>query len=175
MAATTTVRSFHGSGPSNADVTSTEIRFKRADNDTVDALNPVPIPTSGFNYSWRKHTKLRIDTAPANQITNLRWFSSGTALGTGITHLAVNSSSYTQGSSSDESAAIPSGVDSSTYTSGSPLTITAGQVAASGDTFPTFAGSSGSQDYMVQQMKVDTTAAAGASGARTFTYRYDES
>jgi hypothetical protein len=175
MAATTAVHSFHGAGPTSSDISSTEVRWKRADNDTVDALNPVPIPTSGTNYSWRKHTKLRIESAPANLIDNLRWFSSGNTLGTGITHYVVTDASYTQASSSDESALIIGGVDSTTYTSGSPLTVEAGEVCDSGDTFPLFAGTGGQQDYVVQQMAIESTASAGTSPARTFTYRYDES
>lgn len=171
MAATTEIHVFHGAGPTNTDITNTEIRFKRADNDTVDALNPVPIPVSGTNYSQRKHTKLRAVTAPANQITNLRFFSSGTALGTGITHLVAAASSYTQASSGDETVPISGGTDSVAYTSGAPLVVNAGVVAQSTDTFPTF----GTQDFLVQQMAVGTTASAGTSGARTFTYRYDES
>lgn len=171
MASTTEIHVFHGAGPSNSDITNTEIRFKRADNDTVDALNPVPIPTSGTNYSQRKHTKLRIVTAPANQITNLRFFSSGTALGTGITHLVAAAAAYTQASTADETAAIPGGTDSASYTSAAPLVVNSGIVAQSTDSFPTF----GTQDFLVQQMAVGTTASAGTSGARTFTYRYDES
>ena len=169
MAATTQIHVFHGAGGTATDITSTEIRFKRADNDTVDALNPVPIPTSGTNYSWRKSTKLRMVTDPANQISNLRFFSSGTALGTGIVHRLLQSVSYVQGSSSDEATSI-GGNDSVNYTSAAPLSVNSGVVL----TAPA-APSYGTQDYLVQQMAVDSTAAAGTSGVRTYSLRYDES
>lgn len=173
MAATTKIHEFIGSGPTAVDITSLHIRFKRADNDDSaeqppDALNPVPIPTSGTNYSWRKHTKLYIQTTPANQISNLRYFSSGTALGTGIVHQALLNATYTQGSTSDETTSI-GGTDTATYTSSSPLTVNSGVVIANPST------GYGTQNYLVQQMNIGTTASAGTSGTRTLTYRYDES
>lgn len=176
MAASTAVHVFAGIAPgTGSDITSTETRFKRADNSTVDALNPVPIPTSGTNYSWRKQYKLRVTTAPANQITNLRYFTSGTSLGTGLTHYVATSASYTQGVSGDETALIAGGTDSTTYTTGSPLTITAGLVCDSADTYPLYAGTSGAQNFLVAQIGVGTTASAGTSGVRTATFRYNES
>jgi hypothetical protein len=170
MAATTYVHVFNGAGPSATDITSTEIRFKRADNNTVDALTPVPIPAASEVFSWRKSTKLYIATSPSAYIRNLRFFSSGTALGTGITHYVVASASYVQGSSSDETSKIGSGIDSTTYTSGSPLTINAGDVILTGGSIPGY----GTQDYLVQQIGVASTASAGVSGTRTYTLRYDE-
>ena len=176
MAATSAVHVFSGVSPgTGADVTSTEVRYKRADNSVVNALNPIPIPTSSVNYSWQKSFKLYISTAPANQITNLRWFTSGTSLGTGITHYATTDSVYTQGSTADESALISGGTDSSTYTSGSPLTITSGLVCDSTDSFPLYEGTSGTQDFLITQIGVGTSASAGTSGVRTATFRYNES
>lgn len=169
MAATTLVHVFHGAGPTATDITSTEIRFRRDDTDAVNAGAAVPIPTSGTNYSWRKHTKLRISTDPANQIANLRFFSSGNSLGTGITHQVLQTGTYTLASSTDETTSI-AGTDSSTYTSGSPLVVNSGVVMSNGAA-PTY----GTQDYLAQQIGVGTTASAGTSPARTYTYRYDES
>lgn len=174
MAATTEIHIFTGAFPgTNTNVTSTEVRFKRQDEYAASggtaAQAPVPIPTSGTNYSWRKHFKLRVVTDPSNQISNLRFFSSGSSLGTGITHNVATTGTYVAGSSADETASI-GGADSSTYTAGSPLVINSGQVMAAGAA-PTF----GTQDFTVQQMGVGTAAVAGVSGARTYTYRYDES
>jgi hypothetical protein len=169
MAATTQVHVFHGAGPTATDITSTEIRFRRDDTDAVNASAAVPIPTAGTNYSWRKHTKLRIVTDPANQIANLRFFSSGNSLGTGIVHQVLQTATYTQASSTDETTSI-GGTDSTTYTSGSPLVVNSGVVMSVGSA-PTY----GTQDFLAQQMNVGTTASAGSSPARTFTLRYDES
>lgn len=178
MVATTQIHVFNGSGPTDADITGIAIRFKRADNNVVDANNPVPVPTAGTNYSWRKHTKLQVVTAPDNKIENLRYFTSGTSLGTGISHLVDVTAIYVQGSSADEtSPATGTMVDSSTYTSGVPLTIVAGTVfdVLDGTSVPAFNSSpSGSQAFLVQQISVDSTAGPGNSGTRTASYRYDE-
>lgn len=171
MVATTMVVVFNGVAPgTTADITNQEIRFKTADDNTVNSSDPVPVPSTGEVFSWRKHTKLWIEGPPDNQIENLRFYSSGTSLGTGIFHYAATTDIYTQGSSADESTKISGGVDSAVYTSGSPLTITPGVVIYTSGT-PTF----GTQNFVVQQMGVSADAGPGNSGARTFTFRYDES
>ena len=102
-------------------------------------------------------------------MSNLRFFSDGTSWGTGITAYAKKLSSYTQASSSDNSALFDgTAVDVTTYTSGSPLTINASTVLSNPST------GYGTQDYLVMQVGGGTTAGAGTTSARTLTYRVDE-
>lgn len=160
---------YHGASPGAAtDVTNQTVRFKQADNDTQDANDPIPIPSSGFNYSWRKSFKLLATTGPDNQITNLRFFSEQQDLGTDRDILIATSASYTQGSSADESTPI-SAVDVDTYSLGAPLTVQAGQVFGAAET------GEGTQDFVVLQARVGPAATAGnADNAKGLVWSYDE-
>lgn len=145
-------------------------RFHRADtHPTTDGSTTfIPIPAAGTNYSWRKSFKLNVTVTPVGSVSNLRFFSDATSWGTGVTAYAMNTATYTQASSSDNSALIGSGVDVTTYTSASPMTINAGTVLSNPST------GYGTQNYLVMQVGVGTTAAAGTTAARTLTYRVDE-
>lgn len=172
MAADTQMAVYHGASPGSAsDVSSTTIRFKRADDDAQDTNDPIPIPTSGFNYSWRKAFKLRVDPAgsgPDNGISNVRFFSEGQDLGTDRDILAATASSYTQGSSGDESSAI-SATNVDTYTTSSPLVVEAGTAFTASET------GDGSQDFVVLQARIGPAAVPGnVSNAKGLVYRYDE-
>ncbi len=169
MAAVYQVDVFHGSGPT-ASAWPAGGRFHRADTSptTDGATTYIPIPTSGTNYSWRKHFKLNVTTTPVGAVSNLRFFSDGTSWGTGVTAYAKISATYTQGSSSDNSTVITSATDVTTYTSGSPLTVNSGTVLSNPTT------GYGTQDYVVMQVAGGTTVAAGTTSARTLTYRVDE-
>ena len=82
--------------------------------------------------------------------------------------LVAAAASYTQGSSADETAAIGSGVDATTKSSGSPLVVNSGTVLSNPST------GFGTQDYVVMQLQVGSTAGPGVTSLRTYTYRVDE-
>ncbi len=86
MAATIYIRSLHGAtGASATNVDGVGARFKLADNDTIDANNPIVIPPSGTTYSYIKNFEFYASSSPANTINNLRLYSDGgNTLGTGI-------------------------------------------------------------------------------------------
>lgn len=169
MAATYEVRVAHGAGPSLSAWTAGG-RFHRGDDDpTSDGSTTfIPIPTSGTNYSWRKSFKLAVTVAPSGTVSNLRFFSDGVSWGTGITPYAMPKTAYTQASASDNTALFDnSAVDLTTYTSGSPLSINSGTVLTTTTGY-------GTQDYLVIQVAVESTASPGTTSARTMTYRCDE-
>lgn len=186
MAASTEIIVFHGgSGGTEYSLASIQagfvnpaghVRFKQADNSVKDTNNPIPIPDTGNpdNYSYRKNMKIKFTSAPPNKVTNLRFFAQvATAIATGVVLFVGQSATYTQGSGSDiSSLVVPSGVDAATYTSGSPLSITSGDVVGPATSF----GSTGfgDQDYLVEQMRVSDTASAGDTSDRTYVFRYDE-
>lgn len=96
MPATVNILSQHGnaysgtSAISTSNVAGSSIRFKLADNDTVDSNNPVAIPASGTNYSWLKQLRFSVpDLGGSSQLNNLRFYTSG-SFGTGV-GLNVNS------------------------------------------------------------------------------------
>jgi hypothetical protein len=170
MAATYSVHVFTGSGPTDTAHTN-GWRFHRADTNTSadGSTTYIPIPASGTNYSYRRTFKLKVDTTPVGAVANLRFFSDGSSWGTGITCYAKQKAAYTQATSADNTALFDgTAVDVTTYTSGSPLTINSGNVLSNPST------GYGTQDYLVMQVGVGSTAAAGTTAARTLTYRVDE-
>lgn len=169
MAASYEVNVWHGAGPTDS-AWSAGARYHRADTSptTDGATTFIPIPTSGTNYSWRKHHKLKVTVAPTGVCSNLRWFTDGTSWGTGISFFARTNGTYTQGSSSDNSAQVSGTVDAvANYVAGTPLTVNAGTVLTATTGY-------GTQDYVVTQVGGGTTAGAGTTSARTLTYRVDE-
>ena len=142
------------------------IRFKQADNDTVDLLNKIPIPTSGTNYSYPKNFQFSSTTTPSNLIDNLKVYSDGAnGLGTGCSLLVKTSATYVDPTTTTTSA-VPGTASLFGYTSGAALAVT-GSLAN-----PT-TGAFG--DFVVMQMSIDNTAGPGTTGSETITFSYDES
>lgn len=166
MPATVQIISYHGAtGTTETQVDGGNMRFKQADNDTVDAVNPIPVPGAGSNYSYIKQVRLKATTTPANSISNIKAYMDGAnGLGTGVSLNGKTSASYTDPSS--QGTTVLSGTaDMFTYTSGSPLSITGSLTNPS---------TGGIGDYLVMQMAVTTTATQGNTGAETLTMTYDE-
>ena len=156
------------------------IRFKQADDATIDAVAPIPIPAAGSEYSRWKQLYLYCDTAPSTQVDNVKFYTDGGGFGTGITvnvgdGVQVKSSTADTGYDvSDANAVmtthtdIATVTDAFTYTSGSPRTCTISEagsiIDAIGET----------TDYIVLQMVVASTASPGNLTDETFTFQYDE-
>lgn len=173
MTAVVDVQVFHGVAPgTGTDVGGSTLRMKRADNDTQDANDPVPIPEAGYAYSWRKCLRLVASSPPSNALRNLRFFTDGASLGTGRAILFARGGSYVQPSSADEDTPI-GGQDAADLTSASPEVIVAGNFITDADVYPSDGGAL--QDTVFLQMRIGDDALAGAAaGALTCTYRFDE-
>jgi len=185
MAATTQVHVFHGGANGTLPAGAAWVdgaRFHRADTDpTTDAATTfIPIPASGEAFSWRKHFLLNITGGTYGSITNLRWFSDGVAMGTGVTMYTsrvTNPAGYTVASSADETTKVNptvvaettvAALDATTYTSASPHVVNSGTVASAN------AVGYGAQGLLVQQVGVTSTAVGGTTTARTYNYRWTE-
>lgn len=163
------------------------LRLKTADNVTVDSTNPVPIPTSGTNYSFCSSLYAQVQVAPNTQINNCKVFTDGNAYGTGITtsigdqYPTRNHSSTsgyivatgTTGTTGTEMTSFYTGITTKTniftYTSGSPvsgptISETSGIMTAIGHT----------TNYFVVQVAVGTSASPGTKTQSTWTFQYDE-
>ena len=75
MAATMSVQELNGAGPTATTVTT--IRFCTTDAYAPALTYPIPIPTSGFNYSYWKTINLAI-TNIGTKINNVRFYCDGT-------------------------------------------------------------------------------------------------
>lgn len=163
------------------------LRFKTADNPTIDSVNPVPIPAAGTNRSFWKSLYVRCDVAPDTQIDNIRFYTDGGGFGTGITtfvgdqHPTKNSGSSagyqlatgTVGTTGDEMIAGYAGIttktDAFTFTSGSPKT--GPSISEAGSIINAIGETS---NYIVLQVDVGTTATPGNKADETLTFLYDE-
>jgi hypothetical protein len=79
MAASITIIELNGAAPgAPTDKTSGTVRFKNADNATVDLVNPLVVPTANTEYSYQKYLRLRDNGDNYTQITDIRAYSDGT-------------------------------------------------------------------------------------------------
>lgn len=162
MAATVQIVEKNGAGATATDKTSGTIRFKNADDATVDNNNPMVVPPSGSDWSFEKWLRLNVTVAPSVQISNIKFYMDGTnSFGTGVSLWAKAVASYATPAEGTSSTGY---ADAFSYTSGSPLSLGAGP----------FAGTGEKGDHVVLLMQVASTATQGSLAAETATFSFDE-
>ncbi len=167
MAATVEIRSFHGATPdAGTNVSASSLRFKNADNSSVDSLDPLNVPTSGTIFSFLKQLRFFVSVTPSNTIDTLEVFTDGTnGLGTGVAMELKTEAGYTDPIALG-AADMGSGTDAFTFDSGSPLAVTG---FVDNPTTGVFG------DYLKAQINVTTTASVGTTPAENLSFKYDES
>ena len=147
------------------DKTASTVRFKLADNATIDNNNPITIPTDNYvRPSYSKQLRMYCATAPDTQIDNLQVYTDGGGFGAGID---VYASALAPSAFSANATTWGAGTDFFTYTSGSPLDMDANDSA-----LITATGFGG--DLLKLQMRVASTAGPGTLTDETVTFSYDE-
>jgi hypothetical protein len=168
-----------------------KLKFKLADDATIDQDNKLIIPSAGLGpyYSFGKHVYLYCDAPPVTAVNNVKLYSSGTnTLGTGVdlmvglqfpTKTNVLNTGYEVAEflggstvTSAELAAWHGGITSTSsifnYTAASPLSVSISEagnlINAVGET----------TNYVLLQMDVANTAVAGTTTTETFYFSYDE-
>lgn len=173
MAATVIIREYNGTSGAEVgtDKTSGTIRFKNADNATVDANNPLVKPSAGVDRSFEKWLRLRITgTGPTGQITNPQFYTDGTNnFGTGISAFirTTNPGVYATPAEPGSDAA---GTDIFTYNTGSRKDMDAVNAGPFTGTNTDIA------DFAVLWMTLATTVTApqNPTASETITFSYDE-
>lgn len=163
------------------------LRFKTADDATIDGNNPIPIPAAGTKRSYWKQIYLYCDVAPDTQIDNIKFYTDGGGFGTGIvlkvgeqfpTKNSGSDAGYevatgTPGDSGDEMVAAHAGLSSSVdafgKTQGSPLS--GPSISEAGNIIDAVGETT---NYLALQMEVDDTASPGDLANETLTFQYDE-
>lgn len=181
MAATMLIREKNGAGQTATDKTSGTVRFKNADNATVDNIDPIQVPGSGQNYSYRKVLRLNVD-GTFTLVSNLRAYSDGAnGMGTGIkiwtTAPASEQGSYTQpavpsvGNDPPQFPGATAMVDWFGKTSGAPFDLDAVNDTAGADSagVPKDIG-----DYFNLVAEVESTATQGVKPGETASFAWDE-
>lgn len=162
MAATVQLGEKNGAGATFTDKTSSTVRFKNADDATVDLNNVMVVPAAGSDWSWQKWLRAKFTVGPATQITNLRVYTDGAnGFGTGVLLWAKAVTAYATPAEETASAGY---TNAFTYTSGAALTLAAGPLSGTGE----------KGDHAVLAMEVQSTAAAGVLTAETLTLAWDE-
>jgi hypothetical protein len=162
MVATVQIGEKNGTPGTFTDKTSGNVRFKNADNATVDLNNPLVVPTAGWDYSYEKWLRTKVTVAPASNISNLKFYSDGAnGLGTGVEAYAKAVTTY---ATPAEATATAGYTNFFTLTSGSALSLGTG----------TFTGTGEKGDHAVCMMRITTTATQGLTPSETATLSYDE-
>lgn len=161
MAATVAINEKNGVGETATDKTSGTIRYKNADNATVDLANPMVIPGAGSDFSWQKFHRLNVG-GTFTQLTNLKFYMDGASgFGTGVLLWAQALGAYATPAEETSSVGY---LDAFSYTVGAPLSLGAGPYTAPGDI-----GS-----YLKSMLEVASTAAQGRLVGETMTFAWDE-
>lgn len=162
MAATVQIVEKNGAGGTQTDKTSGSIRFKNADNATVDLVNPMVKPSSGTDFSFEKWLRLLVTGGSYSQMTNIRAYMDGAGgLGTGVALYAKAVSSY---ATPAEASSTSGYTNAFSYTSASPLSLGAGPFTSTGE----------KGDHLVMMLAVDNTCSGGVTPAETLTFAWDE-
>jgi hypothetical protein len=146
------------------------VRFKDADNATVDSSNPLVKPAADTIWSYSKKLRAYMEDPPNTSISNLRWYSDGAnGFGAGI-GVTVKNLGVTWGA--NYKTAMTGGADLFGYTQSSPAPLDgdatdAGPFAASPADI--YIG-----DLIELQMSVAAAASSGTLTSETLTFAYDE-
>lgn len=143
------------------------IRFKKADNTTVDTSDPIPVPSAGSEYSYSKTVRPYMEAPPDTEVGNLRWYTEGIGFGTGI---AVNVRSLGVTWAANIVTEMTGGSDLFGYVEATPLDgdgVDVGPFDPADD--ESYIG-----DLIRMQMVVGATASSGTLAAKSLTMAYDE-
>lgn len=162
MPATVQIVEKNGATPVLTDKTSGTVRFKNADNATVDTANPMVKPASGTDYSFEKWLRFNVSAGTYTEITNIKAYTDGAnGLGAGVGLFAKAVAAY---ATPAEGTATTGYVDAFTLTSAAPLTLGAGPFTSTGE----------KGDHLVMLLTVDSTASGGVTPSETLTFAWDE-
>lgn len=162
MAATVQIVEKNGAGGTQTDKTSGTVRFKNADNATVDLNNPMVKPPSGTDYSFEKWLRLNVTGGTYSQITNIKAYTDGAnGLGTGVGLWFKAVTSY---ATPAEATATTGYTNAFTYTSGAALSLGAGPYTSTGE----------KGDHLVAILTIDNTVSGGVTPTETLTFAWDE-
>lgn len=162
MAASVQIVEKNGAGGTATDKTSSTIRFKNADDATVDLNNPMVKPPSGSDFSFEKWLRFKVASGSYSQITNIKAYTDGSSgLGTGVNLWAKAVTSYATPAQATATTGYANLFD---YTSGSSLSLGAGPFTSTGE----------KGDHLVAMCEVTSSASGGLTSSETLTIAWDE-
>ena len=178
MAATVLIEELNLAAENATDKTSGTVRFKSADNSTVDNNNRIVVPTANTEYSFEKWLRLNVTIAPAVDLQDMEFYMDGANGWQSGIKLWADTIAAFDGTNGATKPVVtndpPFGPDDATpmvdafsYTSGAPLDI---DVLNTGP----HTGTGQKGDYLVLVMEVEIATAVGALTPETATFRFKE-
>lgn len=161
MPATVQIVEKNGVAGTQTDKTSGTIRFKNADNSTVDTGNPMVKPGAGSDWSFEKWLRFNVAGGTYTELTNVKAYTDGASAWTGVNLWWKAVTTY---ATPAEGIASTGYADAFGYTSGAALTLGAGPFTSTGE----------KGDHLVALMEVTSTASGGVLASETLTFAWDE-
>ena len=145
------------------DKTSGTVRFKAADNVTVDSADRLQIG-GVTTYSYTKHLKGYVSSAPDTDFSNLEAYTDGGTFSNSVTCQYIHTQSWSANVNTDIS-----GTDLFTKTAGAKIDMNSWDATHTAGQSPAYWG-----DVLQLQLAVGADAAPGTLTAETLTFSYDE-
>lgn len=161
MAASLSVRVYTGSAAGTESAVVTGVDFISADNATNTLANRTANPITVGTNSYEKWVKLKVDTAPANGVTNFKIWGDGAVQ----TSTTLNfTAAYVTGTTPTTAASSIANTTFTNFTSSNKATWDSTSYAATNAT----------TKYCVFQLVVDATCGPGNWTQETINFSYDE-
>ena len=162
MAATVQIAELNTAGATVTDKTGGTVRYKKADNSTVDLIDPIPKPAAGSEWSYQKYLQLNVTGGSYTQISGLKAYTDGSGgFGAGINLWAQAVGAYATPALETANTGY---ANAFTYTSGAPLSLGAGPYSGTG-----LKGS-----LLKMAMEVTSAASGGLTPSESLTLSWDE-
>jgi len=160
--------------PTKTNINGTTNRYSTADDPTPGANFGIPVPTSGTNYSFWVATRLEILNSGASTINNIKWFTDGSTLDTGISLKARTATTYIQATGTAGTTGLQLTTGNYSTLAGAPIDAT-----VKIRTNPISVSGSGSAvgpigDFVIVQLGVTNTSANGLKDLPKITWQWDE-
>lgn len=161
MAASLSLRVYTGSGAGTESGAQTGADMESADNATNSLANRQANPIVAGTASYEKWLKLKIDTAPANAVTNFKIWGDGAVDTTTTLFFTTN---YVTGATPTTGTSTVADTDFTGYTSGNKATWDTASYTATNAT----------TRFTVFQWAVGATRGPGPLTQETVSYSWDE-
>ena len=164
MAGTLQIHEMTGTS-TGSDKTSDTVRFKSADETSVDASSRLQIPAADTAFSYTKLLRAYVSVAPDTDFSNLEVYTDGGTFANSVTCQYDVIENFSSGNTD----ADISGTDIFTKTAGAKEDMNSWKATHTVGEGTTYWGS-----FLRLQLEVDNTATPGTLTAETLTFSYDE-
>jgi hypothetical protein len=157
-----------GASPGTEANTNWDVGLINDDSNSTDTgAYPIPVPETGYSYSYESWLRLKCTAAPDNAVANLKVWFAATSPATGVSLMIGTTASY----------ATPTNEASTVATVNATQYPDAGSALAIGtpQSYDEISAINEYSDYIIVQLRVGPTAGQGNLPVQVLHVRYDES